>query len=83
MNIEETKNKFHEIGYGYCKETKTCIEFRTSEYMPYHRIKISKKDFSITRDNRTGQGNRGHSNLTYKEFILIGELLKTYRRVAL
>lgn len=77
--MEAIKNKFYELGYKFCKETKTYIEFKTDEYGTYDKIRIDKRDFEIMTNCRTGAGNTGHRNLTYKEFLLIGELFKTLK----
>lgn len=81
----EFKNKFKWLGYEEVKETKTYIEafkYPVSErkYM-YDRIKINKKTLEVNKDSRSGQGNRGHRNLTYDEVMLVAMILKHYKEV--
>lgn len=73
--MEFIKAEFKKIGYKFCQETKTYIEFRTNEYGIWDRIKVSKKDYSITKDCTTGAGNRGRRNIEYNEFLLIIKLI--------
>lgn len=68
-------NKFKELGYTEIKNTPKYVEFKTNKYSPYERLKISKEDFAITKDCKSGQGNRGWRAISYKEFNAITVLM--------
>lgn len=73
--IEVGLNQLKELGYVYQKETKSYIELKTKEYSPYERIKIDKNTFEITKDCKSGQGNRGWRTIKYDELLAITNIL--------
>lgn len=77
--MEKIKEEFKDIGYKFCKETKTYIEFKTNEHGMIDRLKVDKRDYSITKDCTTGQGNNGHRSIQYNEFLLITKLINLLR----
>ena len=69
-----------EMGYVFVEDKKNSIEFRTSQYMPYVRIKISKVNFEVRKDTRTGQGNKGHISLKLSEINAILDIINSFNK---
>lgn len=68
-------DKFRELGYAEIKETDKYVEFKTNKHSPFERIKVSKEDFSIIKDCKSSQGNKGWRALSHKEFNAITVLI--------
>lgn len=73
--MEMFYEEFRKLGYTEIKDTSKYVEFKTNKYSPYERIKISKEDFAITKDCKSGQGNRGWRAISHKEFNTITALI--------